>query len=119
MRAMALEQEKTFSVSPTSPFNFDGTFNKPSHYPDSLTAWEHGRYWQTIRINGRIFGLRVVDTGTISRSRLSVTVFPNRPIKSSDLERIKEELKWRFDLDANLEEFYRFDKIGPAFRSHL
>mgnify|MGYP001617204714 FL=1 len=46
MKTLVLKNKKVFFISPTSPFHFDGTFHKPSHYPDKLDDWESGKYWQ-------------------------------------------------------------------------
>ena len=58
---MKLSRIKSFITYPKSPFHFDGTFHKPSHFPDKLSYWESGKYWQTIRVGKKIFGLKIED----------------------------------------------------------
>ncbi len=115
MEKIILPNKTVFEIVPTKPFNFDGTFNKPSHYPDSLSLWEKGKYWQTIRLDKRIFGLGIENKGTTSRPKVSVTVFYKGNIKIDDLKRIKTELMWRFDLEADLSEFNKLAKSDKRF----
>lgn len=120
MKSKELRRQARFSIVPTKPFNFDGTFNKPSHYTSGCSEWQDGRYWQTIRLDSRIFGLFIKNAGTLNRPRLSVSVFYGKPVSSKDMERIKGELLWRFDLEANLDEFNRLvrsdKRFAPVFR---
>ena len=101
-KTVSLPNMTKLKIIPTKPFNFDGTFNKPSHYPDGLSLWEKGKCWQTIRLDGRIFGLRIDNKGTIDSPEIYVSVFHEDPLDAKDVERIKEELIWRFDLCAYL-----------------
>lgn len=39
-----LKNKKEFFICPIAPFHFNGTFHKPSHFPDKLTAWQSGKY---------------------------------------------------------------------------
>jgi len=115
VKTLALKTEKDFSVSPTAPFHFDGTFHKPSHFPDKLNDWEPGRYWQAIRIEKRLFGLRIENKSRTQRPRLKVSVFHNNGISDEELESVKQEIIWRFDLRADLAEFYNLAKSDTRF----
>lgn len=48
--------KKTFSIilEPCSPYNFDTTIYRPSHFPFSDNEWEKGKNWLFI-IFGRMF----------------------------------------------------------------
>ncbi|MGO9604638.1 MAG: DNA-3-methyladenine glycosylase family protein [Candidatus Binataceae bacterium] len=105
MRSKTLRKRATFQIRPTPPFHFDGTFHKPSHFPAPLNTWQPGRFWQTLRVGRRLYGIRIDDVGT--NARLRVSVFHSRSVSAPDLETLKSELVWRFDLDANLREFAR------------
>ncbi len=123
MKREKLVNSKSFEIRPSRPFNFEGTFNKPSHFPSALDLWEEGRYWQPMRVNKRLFGLRIENKGTTDRPRLSVTVFYGKRISFAELESIRREIAWRFDLNADLDEFgklVRDDKrFAPVFRKWL
>jgi 3-methyladenine DNA glycosylase/8-oxoguanine DNA glycosylase len=112
---MKLGYKKTFFLYPKAPFHFDGTFHKPSHYPDKLTDWEPGSYWQAIRINKRLFGLKIEDKGKMQKPKIKVSVFYNKNISKNELEKSRREIVWRFDLDADLKEFNKLAKSDKRF----
>jgi len=113
-KAIALTHKFIVTVLPKPPFNFDGTFHKPSHFPDKLSEWEQETYWQTIRINSQIVGLKIEDKG-IEKPKLKVTVYFKRNISRDDIEALKNELVWRFQLDEDLSEFIQLCKRDRRF----
>ena len=115
MKSLALKDKKEFFVFPISPFHFDGTFYKPLHYPDKLTDWETGKYWQAIRIGKRLFGLKIENKGEIQKPKIKVSVFYDKDISEKELETIKEEVIWRFDLNADLKKFEKLAKSDKRF----
>jgi 3-methyladenine DNA glycosylase/8-oxoguanine DNA glycosylase len=115
METKILGTKKIFSVSPTSPFHFDGTFHKPSHYPDKLDDWEPGKYWQAIRIGKRLLGLKIEDAGKSQEPKIKVSVFYDGAISPAELEKIKQEIIWRFDLKADLAKFNLLAKSDTRF----
>ena len=112
-----------FFIFPSSPFHFDGTFHKPSHFPDKLGDWKPGTYWQAIRIGEKLFGLKIENSGAIQRPKIKVSVFYNNKISEKDIENIRQEIIWRFDLNADLKEFNNIAKSDkrfyPIFRKWL
>ncbi len=122
---MQLTHKKTFTVTPTPPFHFDGTFHKPSHFPNKLklNEWEPGKYWQTLRRDRRLFGLKVESRGTTNRPRLTITVYGAKPLTTEALKEIRKEVMWRFALNKDLREFTRLAKkdrrFYPVFKKWL
>ena len=115
MKTQILKNKKTFWIIPSSPFHFDGTFYKPSHFPDGLTNWQPNKYWQTIRINKKLFGLKIEDKGKIQKPKIKVSVFYNQKISDNEIETIKQEIIWRFGLNADLREFNKLAKKDKRF----
>ena len=35
-------------LKPITPYNFDATIHKPSHFPSSDNLWEKGKYYKTL-----------------------------------------------------------------------
>ena len=95
-----LTYKKSFTLYPKTPFHFDGTFHKPSHFPDKLDDWEPGRYWQAIRINQRLFGLKIKNKDQPQRPKIIVSVFYKGGISDKELESIKQEIIWLFDSET-------------------
>src|SRR3989344_1251725 len=115
MKSQVLKNKKDFFIFPSSPFHFDGTFHKPSHFPDKLDDWESGKYWQSIRIGNRLFGLKIENKGKTQRPKIKVSVFYDKNISEGELEKIKQEIIWRFDLNADLKEFNKLAKSDKRF----
>ncbi len=93
-------------LHPTPPFHFDGTVHKPSHFPSGDHAWEPGHYWQTMRFDGRVFGTRMIDQGTLEAPCIALRLYAAEAISAADAGRIAEELTFRLDLQADLSAFY-------------
>jgi len=114
-----LTNSESFEITPTLPFHFDGTFHKPSHYPDKLSDWEPGKYWQSFRMGKDLFGVRIED----KNPNLLVTVFSDKKLSEKEIEKIKEELNWRFGLQEDLTEFNKIaqndKRFYPIFKKWL
>ncbi|MFA5386299.1 MAG: hypothetical protein WC297_01335 [Candidatus Paceibacterota bacterium] len=114
---MKLNLTKNFILSPKPPFNFDGTFHKPSHFPNNLKLedWEPGVYWQSLRIGKHLFGLKIKNGGTATKPELLVSIFYKGNIGKDELEIIKKEISWRFELDRDFGEFNALAKKDKRF----
>src|SRR3989344_3247789 len=115
MQTITLNNKIKLIITPTSPFHFDGTFHKPSHFPDKLSDWESGKYWQAIRIEKKLFGIKIKDKGKIQQPEIKVSIFYNKNINNGEIENIKQEIIWRFDLNADLKEFNKLTKSDKRF----
>ena len=69
---MKLSHKRNFNIAPKAPFHFDGTFHKPSHFPNKLKLddWEPGKYWQGLRFGKRLYGLKIENAGTGAKPKL-------------------------------------------------
>lgn len=115
MKAKSLNKKREIYVFPTSPFHFDGTFHKPSHFPARLDYWESGKYWQAIRINKQIFGLKIENKGDIQKPKIKISIFYDKSISDKEIEDIRQEIIWRFDLNTDLNEFNKLAKSDKRF----
>lgn len=114
---MKLNKKTTFLVFPKPPFHFDGTFHKPSHFPNKLKLddWEPGRYWQSLRLGKTLYGLRVEDAGTVAKPKIKVSIYSGKNLKKDEIRKIKEEIVWRFELTLDLREFNELAKNDNRF----
>lgn len=92
---------------PSAPFNFDGTVQKPSHFPSSDNAYTEGHYWHTMRFEDRPVGIKMSNAGTIDGPRILVSVYSDSAVSPAQLQGIARELEYRFDLQAPLIDFLR------------
>jgi 3-methyladenine DNA glycosylase/8-oxoguanine DNA glycosylase len=120
MRTVEARHVTRLRLRPTAPFHFDGTVHKPSHFPTPDVDHAPGVYWQTLRWGARLFGIRLTNIGTHAKPALELAIFSDKPLGTSLRDEAARELRWRFDLDANLGEFCsRFrsdDVLGPVIR---
>lgn len=114
-----------FNLTPSYPFHFDGTFHKPSHFPNNLKLeeWESGKYWQTLRCGNELYGLKLESKGTAIKPKLLVSIFSKKALSKDKLLNLKGEIIWRFEVDKDLKEFNEMvkkDKIfSPIFKKWL
>ena len=114
---MKLTLSKKFILQPKPPFHFDGTFHKPSHFPNNLKLedWQPGRYWQSLRIGQRLFGLKIVNHGTAAKPKLATSIFYRGRVSPKELAGIRQEISWRFELDRDFGEFEVLAKKDKRF----
>lgn len=107
-------------LHPTSPFNFEGTLHKPSHFPSSDNAYEGNQYWQTMRWDRKVFGAKIVNMGSIDSPKVRLYIFSESEISPKQLKEIATEIEYRFDMRTNLNEFYedcgRDSLLGPVLK---
>lgn len=115
-----LRHTRELTLLPVPPFHFDGTVYKPSHFPADHIAYRPGRYWQTLRLGDDVVGLRMESSSSAALPAIAVTLFSDSPISDDLCERVTGELRWRFDLDADLRPFFKELKddavLRPAFK---
>ena len=114
---MKLKKPKTFFLYPKFPFHFDGTFYKPSHFPNKLKLddWKPGKYWQSLRLGKKLYGLKIENAGPATKPELKVSVFSNKNFMEEEIEKIKNEIIWRFELDVDMKEFNELGKKDKRF----
>ena len=111
---MKLQKITTLELAPTAPFQFDSTFHKPDHFTSGDNHWEPGIRWQTWRWAGECFGLKFQDRGTISQPRLLVDVYTSHKVSEPTFTSLVEEIKYRYNLDLDLRDFYKAFRKDPV-----
>lgn len=116
---------KTFStiLKPNSPFNFDATIYKPSHFSTPDHIWEKEKYWQTIRINGKILGFKLENQGTIKKPKIKLSLFSQNPLAPEEKQKAIDKISYQFGFNEDLSKFYekfKRDKLlVPLFKRFL
>lgn len=118
---MNLSHRASFLLNPLPPFHFDGTFHKPSHFPNKLKLddWIPGKCWQALRLGEKLYGLKIENAGTAAKPKLRVSAYSSRPLTQKEQERLKSEIIWRFELNVNLKEFDNLAKKDKRFYPSL
>lgn len=105
-RAIALPWCYETVLSPLAPFHFDSTVHKPDYYPSSDNAYEPGRYWQTMRLGGRVMGITLANEGTVDQPRVRLSVYAAEEIPCAALQAVEREIEFRTDMQVDLSAFY-------------
>ncbi len=120
MKTVTLSKKTMTFLLPTSPFNFNATMHKPSHFPDQLTIYEKDKWWQTMRLNNTILGIKMENVGKINTPKIKLTLFSRSKLTTNQINFIQKELSWRYDLNVDLTEFNKKFKndtfLGPALK---
>lgn len=103
---MKLSLQKIAKVTPTSPFNFDATFHKPDHFTTGDNKWQSGIRWQTWRWMGVPLGLKFIAGSSVEKPVLGIEIYAREKLADSFVDSLIEEIKYRYNLDLNLADFY-------------
>jgi len=107
-------------IDPIPPFNFDGTVYVPHYFPTPDFSWEPGKAWQTLSLNGKLFGIKMENTGGIDQPKIELTAYSRSKISANQMDNIVKELDWRYGFSEDLSEFLRDfsqDKfLRPVFK---
>ena len=57
-KIITLKNRYKYKLYPVPQFNFEGTFHKSSHFPSSDVYSQNMTFWQTFRINEKVYGLK-------------------------------------------------------------
>lgn len=94
-------------LKPTAPFNFDATFFKPDHFTPYDFEFQHGKRRTTANFAGNKVGLVFKDFGRINEPQVLVEIYSTVELEKESLDYIESELRYRYNLDLNLEDFYK------------
>ena len=117
-KIMNLNKKFSIIAKPVPPYNFDPTVFKPAHYPDPLKVYEAGKYWFVLRLNNKIYGIKLVNKGTVSKPRVQVVVFSKATLSKDEIKDIIDEVSYRFEFQRDISEFFKKfkkDKVLSPF----
>jgi len=110
VKIVPLTKEETLILEPKSPYNFDANFHKPSHFPSSDNVWEKGKYWITMVWKGKKLGLKFENIGTINKPKIKINFYSQQKLQKEFIQSLIPEIKWRFNFEQDISDFYKFDK---------
>ena len=117
---MKLKKIKSVGMAPRAPFDFDTTFHKASHFASNDNYWQTGTYWQTFYWQGKQLGLRFDNLGTVSNPKIRLNIYYTKTLDKQFINSLVNEIRYRFDFDVDLKEFYRIFKndkvLGPVIK---
>jgi DNA-3-methyladenine glycosylase II len=105
--------EKT-EIAALPPFRFDFSSEIFADGDKQIRNYEAGRFWQVIRVNGKLLLTTVEAAGTVDLPKVSVEMKSNREITAEDAKKAEKIVNALFSLDLDLKPFYeavKDDKI--------
>lgn len=118
VKEIILDIKNSVALHPKSPYNFNATVFKPSHYPDNTKVHETGKYWMGLRFKNKIYGIKMENIGTTKKPSIKLTIFSNRQLSKNEIEEIVKEIDFRFEFNRDISEFFnkfKNDKILSPF----
>jgi 3-methyladenine DNA glycosylase/8-oxoguanine DNA glycosylase len=107
-------------IQPIPPFNFDGTVYVPHYFPTPDFEWQPNMMWQTLNLDRRLVGLKMENSGVVNAPKIRLTVYSKNKLIPNVMERIVEELDWRYGFNEDISEFieeFKNDKfLKPVFK---
>jgi len=100
-----LNAKFTAKVKSKAPFNFDATVHKPSHFPAPVEDYEESVFWRTMRIGGKVLGLKMKNQGSVDAPLVSLIFYSEKQLSKKEQRELVAEVRWRYDFDGDLSEF--------------
>lgn len=117
---MKLKKIETVEVIPTAPFDFDSTFHKPDHFTSGDNYWEPGIRWQTWEWEGKCFGLKFQNKGTVDNPKLLIDIYAESKVDGDMVTSLVNEIKYRYNIELDLSGFYKAlgkdEVVGPIIK---
>ena len=113
---MRLKRVETVEITPKAPFNFDATFHKPDHFTSGDNYWEKGIRWQTWLWDDKSLGLKFINSGSVNEPKLKIEVYYSKKLPQQFLNSLIEEVNYRYNLELDLNGFYKKFKDDPALK---
>jgi len=102
-----LKLQKTIRIRPLKPFSFDSTFHKPDHFTSGDNQYEKGIRWQTWNWQGKTLGIKFSNKGTVNNPLVEIKIYANKKLLNDFVSSLVEEIKYLYNFDYNLSDFYK------------
>ncbi|MCZ7357817.1 MAG: DNA-3-methyladenine glycosylase 2 [Candidatus Methanoperedens sp.] len=93
-------------ITPSPPFDFELSSIIFSDGDAQYRRYENGKFWQVIRLDGKLILITVTSTGNVDKPQLSIELSSSEEITYNDRKLVEEFIVSIFNLDFDLEQFY-------------
>lgn len=117
-KELTFDRKKSFILKPLAPYNFDATVFKPAHYPDATKVYEPGKYWFAMRLDNKIYGIKMENLGNARKPKAGVSVFSKSVMPKNEIQKVLDEVVFRFEFNRDISEFcrkFKNDKVLAPF----
>ena len=108
---------ETFIVQALAPFNFDLSAQIFSNGDPEIRIYTNGVFNQVLEINGKLMLILVSSAGTVEKPEILVELKSNIAITALDKKAAEKIVKFIFNLDFDLNSFYKDTKKDPVMYS--
>ena len=88
------------------PFSFDLSCEIFADGDKQIRNYENGRFWQVIRVNGKLVLTTIESNGSVDNPKLAVELKSNATITGEDKKKAEDTVTALFNLDLDLKPFY-------------
>lgn len=102
------------TIAALPPFRFDLSSEIFANGDKQIRNYENGRFWQVIRVNGKLVLAVVESIGAVDKPKLAVELKSDSAITEEDTKKAEVTVTTLFSLDLDLKPFYetvKDDKI--------
>jgi DNA-3-methyladenine glycosylase II len=93
-------------IAALPPFRFDVSSEIFADGDKQIRNYEEGRFWQVIRVNGKLLLITVEAASAIDEPKVSVEMKSNVEVTAEDAKKAEETVNALFSLDLDLKPFY-------------
>ncbi|MBM4401154.1 MAG: DNA-3-methyladenine glycosylase 2 family protein, partial [Crenarchaeota archaeon] len=94
------------TIAALPPFRFDLNAEIFANGDEQIRNYKNGRFWQVIRVNGKLILAIIEAAGTVDKPKVSAELGSNGAIAEEDRKKAEETVNTLFNLDYNLAPFY-------------
>jgi DNA-3-methyladenine glycosylase II len=95
------------TVAALPPFRFDLSSEIFANGDKQIRNYEKGRFWQVIRVNGKLILATIEAVGTVDKPEISAELKSDSVITEEDKKKAEEAVNALFSLDLDLKPFYK------------
>lgn len=119
MKSLNLTSCFETQIMPSTPFCFDGTFHKPSHFPSPDRNYQEGVYWQSMVFGKQRLGVKVVNQGAADNPGIQLSIYTQNSLPAAVYSQIVKEIEFRFDLKTDLSGFIEMGESDPVLSAAI
>jgi DNA-3-methyladenine glycosylase II len=94
------------TIAALPPFRFDFSAEIFASGDRQIRNYEDGKFWQVIRVNGKLMLATVESAGTVDKPTVSIELKSNNAVTEEDKQTAEKTITALFSLDFDLKPFY-------------
>ena len=102
-----------FYIEPLAPFSLELSAQIFLSLNRRVRSFSDDVFSQVLRVNGNLVLAEIKSKGTINKPKLEIQLTSNQPITTQTFQRAKESIEYIFNLNFDLNSFYKQIKGDP------